>query len=112
MLTHLLNVLSCIFLIITCIFSIISERKRNKETDFIINRLIKQNMENKMIKTHIKLNEDEFRSLVSGGILTIKSKDSEIMICLSDIGFHRMDAAIDDAQSGRLTHYSNLTRDL
>lgn len=60
----------------------------------------------------IKLYEDDFRCLVSGGILTLKHGNCEIDILLADIGFHVMDKAIDDADSGKLPHYSNMTRDL
>ena len=66
----------------------------------------------KLKELKIKLDEDDFRCLISGGILTIKSKEQEIMIYLSDIGFHRMDLAISDVDSGKLSPYSHLTKEL
>ena len=64
------------------------------------------------IDLKIKLDEEQFRCLVSGGILTVNDGDLKIMICLSDIGFHRMDKAIEDADSGELPAYSNMEIDL
>lgn len=65
-----------------------------------------------MKETKIKLYEDDFRCLVSGGVLTFKSKHQEIIICLADIGFHRMDLAILDVETGKLPTWSHLTKEL
>jgi hypothetical protein len=61
----------------------------------------------------VKLDEQDFRCLVSGGVLKIKIPDSkqEIKICLADIGFHIMDQAISDIEIGKMEPYSNLTRE-
>jgi len=60
---------------------------------------------------NINLNEEDFRCLVSGGILTVhKINGPEIKIMLSDIGFHRMRKAIEDCYHGDLKAYSNLTK--
>ncbi len=64
------------------------------------------------MKIAILLDEDDFRCLVSGGILSVKKNDNQIDICLSDIGFNRMDRAIEDADSGQLPHYSDRTKEL
>lgn len=66
----------------------------------------------KMKEIYIKLYEDDFRCLVSGGLLTLKNNNQDVIIMLADIGFNRMDKAIKDAASGKLEHYSNLTRDI
>lgn len=67
-----------------------------------------------MNKTIIKLDEDDFRCIVSGGILIITDSKNkhEISIYLSDIGFHVMDKAIDDVDSGKIPHYSDRKREL
>ena len=64
------------------------------------------------IDLRIKLYEDEFRCLVSGGVLTLNDKNTTIQICLADIGFDRMDKAIEDVDTGKLSTYSNMVRDL
>lgn len=55
-----------------------------------------------MTDVYISLDEEDFRCLVRGGILQITDiKDnSRVMITLKDIGFHRMDKAIEDADKG------------
>lgn len=62
--------------------------------------------------TKIKLEEDDFRCLVSGGVLIhkIPKYGKEIQIILSDIGFDRMEKAIDDVIEGKLITYSDLTK--
>lgn len=62
----------------------------------------------------IKLYEDDFQCLVSGGILTLQDKknDQEILICLADIGFHRMDYCIGEVDAGNVKPYSHLTKEL
>ncbi len=65
-----------------------------------------------MKRIKIKLDEKDFRCLVSGGILTVIDPEAktEVHIILADIGFHRMDQAISDVESGDLKTYSHLTR--
>lgn len=60
----------------------------------------------------IRLEEDDFRCLVSGGILTINipSQNKQISIILADIGFHQMGKALEEAYSGDLKAYSHLTK--
>lgn len=49
----------------------------------------------------VALDEADFRTLVSGGVVTISAgrvvRGQRVEIILSDIGFGRMQAAIDDA---------------
>ena len=57
----------------------------------------------------ISLDENDFTCLVRGGVLTIKDEEITIMVCLKDIGFHRMDEAISKAEKG-IDIYKNLER--
>lgn len=67
-----------------------------------------------MKQIKIRLEEDDFQCLVSGRVLTLKDNDNkqEILICLADIGFHRMDHCISEVDSGKVETYSHLTKDL
>lgn len=62
----------------------------------------------------IKLYEDDFQCLVSGGILTLQDKknNQEIKICLADIGFYRMENCIGKVENGEISPYSHLTKEL
>jgi hypothetical protein len=67
-----------------------------------------------MKQIKIRLDEDDFQCLVSGGILTLKDAKNkqEIAICLADIGFHRMDHCITQVDTGKVEPYSHLNKDL
>jgi hypothetical protein len=59
--------------------------------------------ENKNLRTqYISLDEEDFRCLVGGGVLTVAhvNNRSVTKIVLKDIGFHRMDKSIEDADKG------------
>jgi hypothetical protein len=49
-------------------------------------------------KIFISLDEEDFKCLVRGGVLTIKD---EVIIILKDIGFFEMDKALDSAMDGK-----------
>lgn len=48
----------------------------------------------------ISLDYEDFKCLVRGGILRVKKNDAEVLVCLKDIGFDKMDEAIMLAENG------------
>lgn len=66
----------------------------------------------KVVVAPIKLDEEDFRCLVSGGTLTVHTPVATVMLILADIGFDRMDKAILDVDSQILPAYSSRTRNV
>ncbi len=57
---------------------------------------------------YVSLDEDDFRCLVSGGIIKC---GQHIQICLQDIGYSIMYDAIADAQSGLIELHTERFKD-
>ncbi len=53
-----------------------------------------------MNEIKIALNEEDFRCLVRGGVLTINDASQTVKILLNDIGFIAMTQAMHDAEGG------------
>ena len=66
----------------------------------ILNLLRKENQRQRDV--YVSLDEDDFNCLVRGGVLKIAYVDKRqvVQVCLKDIGFDRMDKAIDSAKRG------------
>jgi hypothetical protein len=58
----------------------------------------------------ILLDEEDFKSLVSGGILIVEAKEANILIALRDIGFIKMYETIDLFAEEKEEPYQNRTR--
>jgi hypothetical protein len=67
-----------------------------------------------MNEIRIKLDEDDFQCLVSGGVLTIKDNKNkqEILIYLADIGLHIMDKCIGNVDTKKIQSYSHRDREI
>lgn len=62
-------------------------------------------------KTKIKLNHDDFKCLIRGGELTIKTDNAIVKMILDDIGFTQMISDIVETESGvKNNFYVPLTR--
>lgn len=68
----------------------------NRDCQFI--GVARMNIMDEIGAIALKLDEEDFKCLVRGG--TLKILGGRIIIALSDIGFSRMDAAIDSAKQG------------
>lgn len=65
---------------------------------------------NEQPEIKLLLDDKDFASLVSGGILTIQHLEAEVKIALKDIGWPLMKAIIIQCENGEIKPYTNRER--